>query len=241
MKKLDALLKKRKTIAFLDLEGTQITHEIIEIGLVKVSLKEDHSIKKEFKGLKLFVHPKGSVGNVVTNLTGITDSFLRKEGITYQEAISKIKAYMGQDYEKGLFMVYGNQDAVMFINSYKKNGESSFEDSRFMASRCVDMSKFFQNFFSGKNGNPISLEKLCERLEVKYRGKAHDALSDAYALLDCYKAFISKPEIVESNYKISLFEKTSYPYSIRRVLTELANGNTVTPEQFDEFIKGDLK
>ena len=53
MKKLDTLLKKRKTIAFLDLEGTQLTHEIIEVGLVKVTLNPDNSIKKEYKGLKL--------------------------------------------------------------------------------------------------------------------------------------------------------------------------------------------
>ena len=119
--------------------------------------------------------------------------------------------------------------------------ETNFEDSRFLASKCIDMSKFFQNYFSGKNGNPISLEKLCEKLEIKYRGKAHDALTDAYALLDCYKAFLSKSDLVKKNYKLSLSEKTNYPYSIRRVINELNNGNIVTPEQFEEFISGDLK
>lgn len=241
MKKLDTLLKKRKTIAFLDLEGTQLTHEIIEVGLVKVTLNPDNSIKKEYKGLKLYVLPKSHVGSVVTHLTGITDSLVKREGIHYSEAISKIKGYMGEDYEKCIFMVYGNQDAAMFINTYKKNMETNFEDSRFLASRCIDMSKFFQNYFSGKNGNPISLEKLCEKLEVKYRGKAHDALTDAYALLDCYKAFLSKSDLVKKNYKLSLSEKTNYPYSIRRVINELNNGNIVTPKQFEEFISGDLK
>ena len=79
MKKLDTLLKKRKTIAFLDLEGTQLTHEIIEVGLVKVTLNPDNSIKKEYKGLKLYVLPKSHVGSVVTHLTGITDSLVKRE------------------------------------------------------------------------------------------------------------------------------------------------------------------
>lgn len=241
MKDLKNIIKKRKIVAFLDLEGTQISHEIIEIGLVKVSLKDDLSIKKEYKGLKLFVLPKKPIGNIVTSLTGLTDNYVKKEGIPFKDALSQIKKYMGSDYEKSLFFTYGNQDAVMFIKSYNENKDASFIDARFMASHCYDLSKFFSTYFSGKDGNPISLEKLAKSLNVAYRGNAHDALIDAYALLDIYKAYLNKKELVAKNYQESLANKTSWPKCIRKIILDLNNGKAVAPEQFKKYIEEELK
>lgn len=241
VKDLKNILKKRKIVAFLDLEGTQTSHEIIEIGLVKVSLKEDLSIKKEYKGLKLFVLPKKKIGNVVTSLTGLTDNYVKKEGIPFKNALTQIKKYMGSDYEKSLFFTYGNQDGVMFIKSYEENKDASFIDARFMASHCYDLSKFFSIYFSGKDGNPISLEKLANSLNVKYRGNAHDALIDAYALLDVYKAYLEKKELVADNYRQSLSNKNSFPKCIKRLIQDLNNNKSVTLEQFKKYIEEELK
>ena len=219
MKDLKNILKKRKIVAFLDLEGTQTSHEIIEIGLVKVSLKEDLSIKKEYKGLKLFVLPKKKIGNVVTSLTGLTDNYVKKEGIPFKNALTQIKKYMGSDYEKSLFFTYGNQDGVMFIKSYEENKDASFIDARFMASHCYALSKFFS----------------------KYRGNAHDALIDAYALLDVYKAYLEKKELVADNYRQSLSNKNSFPKCIKRLIQDLNNNKSVTLEQFKKYIEEELK
>ena len=46
MKYLEKHLNKRKILCFLDLEGTQFSHEMIALGAVKVDIKKDGSIKK---------------------------------------------------------------------------------------------------------------------------------------------------------------------------------------------------
>lgn len=46
MKSLFKLIGKRKTIIFLDLEGTQFSHEMIAFGAVRVDLDKNYKVKK---------------------------------------------------------------------------------------------------------------------------------------------------------------------------------------------------
>lgn len=46
MKALNKHLNNVKTLCFLDLEGTQFSHEMIAIGAVKVSIRKDGSVKR---------------------------------------------------------------------------------------------------------------------------------------------------------------------------------------------------
>ena len=46
MQALEKILKGRKSLCFIDLEGTQFSHEMIAIGAVKVDVRRDGSIKK---------------------------------------------------------------------------------------------------------------------------------------------------------------------------------------------------
>ena len=54
VKQLERALRGKKVLVFLDLEGTQFTHEMIEIGAYKVFLKDDSILegtKKAPQGL----------------------------------------------------------------------------------------------------------------------------------------------------------------------------------------------
>ena len=46
MRILNNIVQGHSQLAFLDLEGTQFTHEMIAIGIVKVDIRKDGTIKK---------------------------------------------------------------------------------------------------------------------------------------------------------------------------------------------------
>lgn len=115
MKALRKALGGRKVLAFMDLEATQFSHEIIEIGLIKVLINDDLTVKKALKGLKVYVKPKGKIGDLVSRLTGITEDRIEKEGVRFARAQKMVEDYLGKDYRSCLFVTYGNQDAMMFI------------------------------------------------------------------------------------------------------------------------------
>ena len=91
MKNLKRIVGNRKTLVFIDLEGTQFSHEMIAIGAVKVDLHKDCSVKKIHKGYYTLVLPKNKIGRVVTDLTGLTDAEVKKDGIRFRAAIQNFK------------------------------------------------------------------------------------------------------------------------------------------------------
>ena len=107
MKSLVKILNHRKHILFIDLEGTQFTHEMIAFGAIKVDLDDNGNIKKVYPGIKEYVKPVGAIGKYVEQLTGINQDLLNKKGISYKEAIEKIKKYCGSSFEKMAFMKIG--------------------------------------------------------------------------------------------------------------------------------------
>ena len=78
MKKLAKATRGRKHLIFLELEGTQFSHELIAIGAIKATIKTDGTIKKLYPGFKHYVLASQNVGNYVEKLTGITDDLLAR-------------------------------------------------------------------------------------------------------------------------------------------------------------------
>ena len=74
MKKLLKLVDPYQTLVFLDLEGTQFSHEMIALGAVKVRLHKNKTIKRFTKSMKVYVKPHEKIGRIVENLTKITGS-----------------------------------------------------------------------------------------------------------------------------------------------------------------------
>ena len=87
MKSLAKLLNNRKHILFIDLEGTQFTHEMIAFGAVKVDLDNDGNIKKVYPGIKEYVKPIGAIGKFVEQLTGINQDLLNKNSFLWVSLI----------------------------------------------------------------------------------------------------------------------------------------------------------
>ena len=240
MKQLLKALRGRQCLVFLDVEATQIHHEIIEIGAVKALLDEQGRIKKQFKGFKTYVKPKEKIGSFVSTLTGITESLIEKKGIRFAKAQEMLSRYAGADYPSCLFVTYGTQDAQMFINSAEANLDSSIIMARDLAHRVFDFEAFLNRYVPGKDGNPLSQSKALNLFELEEIGQAHDALTDATNLLRLYQAFLSRKDIVLREYLQLLAAYRKGPNPLRRVLEAIVKGETVDLPRLEQFAKEDL-
>ncbi|MDO5330386.1 MAG: exonuclease domain-containing protein [Bacillota bacterium] len=238
MRLLEKELKDKRVLVFLDLEGTQISHEMIEIGAYKVYLKNDLSVRKIMPGFKSYVKAKHPVGRIVTELTGITDAQIKKEGKPFRVVQESFKKYVGKDWTKCRFVTFGNHDCHIIMQTVMNNLDCNDMDGKFMVSHCFDFARFIACFIRDENGNNYSLSNYLKLFGVPFEGVAHDALADAYNLVDLYKAFLANHKLVEQEYKKTVVLKNSHlPEPIRLVMKDLRDGKTVTAEQYDSYIK----
>ncbi|MBO4540775.1 MAG: exonuclease domain-containing protein, partial [Bacilli bacterium] len=235
-------LRGRKTLVFMDLEGTQFSHEMIEIGAYKVVLRDDLTIKKVFPGFKSYVFPKARIGKLVTDLTGITEEMIDKEGKPYRVVQQSFRKYVGKDFEKALFVTFGSHDYVIINASAENNMDASMDQARFVTHHAFDFAQWLAGFVRDQNGNNYSLANYLKIFGLPFEGKAHDALVDARNLVDLYKAVLAHPEVLKENYKELVARKNGHlPEPVRKVMQALQEGKTITPEDYDGFVEDYLR
>ena len=241
MKKIETHLKGRKYILFIDFEGTQFSHEMIAIGAVLATLDKKNRIKSLKEPFKVYVKAKNKIGNYVTELTKITEEMLKKEGVSFNEALLSLKKYLGTKWRKSLFVTYGNHDmrilnqSIAYNFQYPKDFCSQFHKSYW------DFAAFLSDFLRDEKGNPYSLVRSCELFNVEVAEPTHDPRSDAINLARLYDAFIANYDIVHENYKRAIVYTHHLPEPLKMVVDKLNKGETITPEIYDELIKEYLK
>lgn len=242
MNNIEKLLKGNKYICFLDFEGTQFSHEMIALGAIFVSLDRFGRIKKEKEPFKLFVKPKNRIGTIVKELTGITDEQVEKEGVSFKVALEKLKKYIGVHFLKCSFITYGNHDMKILSESISHNLEFPKEICYQIRKNYIDFGAFFAEYVKDAKGNNLSLIHACELFGVDIFGPAHDPAADAINLARLYDAFLKERQIVEEKYWNNLkYSIGRYPVPIQKALRKLLNHESVTKEEFEEFMKGYLK
>ncbi len=242
MKALEKKLLEHRCLVFIDIEGTQATHEIIEIGAYKVILRDDLTVKKVFKPYHAYVLAKHRVGPIVTKLTGITDLQLRREGIPFRTMQVQLKKYIGKDFRNPLFVSYGPTDAQMFLASSENNMDASTEEARWVARHFFDLANFIGQFVRDEKSNTIfSLTNALKIYGVDFEGTAHNAQDDAYNLLLLYQAFLEKRDITLQRYMKVLARTSHLPEPVAEVINKLSNKETVTPDSFRKIVEDSLK
>lgn len=240
MKDLKRLIGDRRTLLFFDLEATQFSHEMIEIGAIRVTIKDDYTFKKVFKPYHAYVHPKHRIGSVVTKLTGITEETLEK-AISYREVLNGLKKYLGKEFGKTVFVCYGDQDPRILQATVENNLDADKETSRFIMKHCMDFLKFFSQYVRDEKNCMLSLSRACEVMAIPFKGKAHGALADTENLMNLYDAFLKNPQMVEGEYRKLLGRGASLPTPVAQVIARLNKGETVTPEIYQQIVKESLK
>ncbi len=241
MNALRKAIRDKKVLVFFDLEGTQLSHEMIEIGAYSVLLHDDLSIKNINEPFKRYVKAQSPVGKVVTELTGITDKKLHDEGVLFPKAFSEFEHYLKKYEDKCVFVAFGNQDIKIVETSVYLNGDAGLSFSRKMKKNYLDFSAFISGYIKDEHGNPYSLTNYLKLFSIPFEGHAHDAVADAYNLIELYKAFLTKKDIVREEYEKTLSRLHHLPRPIATIVSKLQNGETVTPEDFDKAVEDSLR
>lgn len=239
--KIKKYINKRKTICFLDLEGTQFSHECIAIGALLAKIDKDGFIKETKKPFKIYVQPKNIIGRYVEGLTGITPEIISKLGVSFSSAVSELKKNLGIHFKSSLYMTYGNHDMVIINSSIQHNIDSPIEDLRYIQKNHCDFHNVFQQYVRDDKNNSLSLIHACEMFDCLSEGKHHDPTNDAINLANLYNAFLKRKDIVFERYKLILANCSSLPNPIQAVIKKLLNDENVTPSDFEKEIKKELK
>ena len=237
MEKLRKLLKGHKYICFLDFEGTQFSHEMIAFGAVFVTLDKNGLIAKEKKPIRKYVKCKNKIGKFVSNLTGITEKDLEKYGVDFATAIKEIKKYCGLNFKKTSFMTFGNHDIRILNQSSSYNLNSPKELVDIIRKNYIDFQSIISEFIKYNNGNPLSLTHYLELFGIEFDGKAHDPMYDAVNLAKLYSVFLKEKDIVLEQYCKVLNRSNIGPEPVNKAIKKLLNGESVSPEEFKQFIK----
>lgn len=241
MKDLEKRIQNHRSLCFLDLEGTQFSHEMIAIGAVKVDLRKDMTIRKYHKGYYSLVKAKNKVGRVVNDLTGITDDDLKKNGKPFRVVVNELKQYLGRAFSKTIFVTFGNHDLRILAQSLAYNLDAPKEDVHLMIKHSFDLSDFISTFVKDEKGNTYSLANMLKVFGVEFKGTQHNAYNDALNLAYLYDAFLKNPMIVKSEYKKVLSKMHHLPLPIQKAIEKLSKGMSVSPSDFDMMIEDSIK
>jgi inhibitor of KinA sporulation pathway (predicted exonuclease) len=241
MKALDKALHGKRVAIFLDLEGTQFTHEMIEIGAYSVILNDDLSVKNINQGFTRYVKAHNQVGPVVTRLTGITEKTLVDKGELFPAVFSAFHHYVSKYHDKAVYITFGNQDLRIIQESVFFNGDAGKDFMHDISRNYLDYSSFISTYVKDDNNNCLSLSNYLNLFNVPFKGQAHDALADAYNLIMLYNAFVKQSDFVAKQYEKTLSNLSHLPSPIQKVMSKLSKGEDVTYVEYQEAVKGALK
>ena len=237
MKKALQCLKGSRYICFLDFEGTQFSHEMIAIGAVLASLDKKGNIKRLKEPFKIYVRAKNKIGSYVTNLTGITEELLAKEGVSFYKAMNELRNYCGSAFKKSTFITFGNHDMRILNQSCSYNLDLPKNEVSQIQHHYFDFILLIGEFIRDIHGNPLSLLNYCKLFGIPEEGEAHSPDADALNLAHLYQAFISNTDLVLEEYLKLLANQRHLPPPISEAVLALASGKDFTASQFKESAK----
>lgn len=237
MKKLARLLANRKTVVFMDLEGTQQSHELIAFAAIKADLNHDLTIKKTYKGIFHYVRPKKEVGKYVTQLTKITEIDVVDKGISYAKAIQKLRTYVGHKFNQCAFIVFGNHDARILHQSFHYSPDADEASVKTITRQLIDYSLFLGEFIKDANGNPLSLINNLLVFNQPFVGDHHQPLDDAKNLMILYRKVLENKDIVLTSYLKVLLQLRHLPEPVKQVIQTLLKNETMDQPKFIQHVK----
>ena len=237
MKKVNRILKGRKYICFLDFEGTQFSHEMIAFGAYFTYLNKNGEIVKSKNPIRSYVKCKNSIGKFVRELTGITEKDLDKYGVDFATAINQIKKYCGFNFKKTVFVTFGNHDIRILNQSCSYNLNAPTEICDIIKKNYFDFQPVISEFVKDDHGNPLSLAHYLEVFGVEFDGTAHDPMYDAVNLAKLYSVFLKEKDIVLNEYCKVLNRSNVGPEPVNKAIKKLLNGESITPEEFKDYIR----
>lgn len=239
MRLLKEEIGERRELVFLDLEGTQLSHETIAIGACKYFCGPDllPLPGKKIQVFKRLIKPQSPVGGVVTILTGITDDRLKTEGITFHKALVELMTFTKCTGKK-VYITFGNQDLNMLYQSKVRANDQLCQDFYDHIKRnWFDMQAFVSRFVHDERHMTFSQPKLLEIYEAKNLQHAHDPLYDAENLMNLFIQVIKRPDITLREFKKNLLTSKDFFIISKPFIDDLCNGKDVSAVDFNKAIE----
>lgn len=159
-----------------ELKDIELENEIIEIGAIKV----DQYMKPIFE-MREYIKPTifPVINPKVTEITKIDSNILNENGISFEEAINKLKGM----FEKGDVLCSWAKDDVaeIIINAnYHEYKDLNWLD------RYLDIQEYASRILAHKKA--LGLKTALDELKIRVdETKLHDALNDAFYTLEVFK------------------------------------------------------
>lgn len=239
MRLLKEEIGEPRELVFLDLEGTQLSHETIAIGACKYFCGPDllPLPGKKIQVFKRLIKPQSPVGGVVTVLTGITDDRLKTEGITFHKALVELMTFTKCTGKK-VYITFGNQDLNMLYQSKIRANDQLCQDFYDHIKRnWFDMQAFVSRFVHDERHMTFSQPKLLEIYEAKNLQHAHDPLYDAENLMNLFIQVIKRPDITLREFKKNLLTSKDFFIISKPFIDDLCNGKDVSAVDFNKAIE----
>ena len=239
MRLLKEEIGEPRELVFLDLEGTQLSHETIAIGACKYFCGPDllPLPGKKIQVFKRLIKPQSPVGGVVTVLTGITDDRLKTEGITFHKALVELMTFTKCTGKK-VYITFGNQDLNMLYQSKIRANDQLCQDFYDHIKRnWFDMQAFVSRFVHDERHMTFSQPKLLEIYEAKNLQHAHDPLYDAENLMNLFIQVIKRPDITLREFKKNLLTSKDFFIISKPFIDDLCNGKDVYSKDFNKAIE----
>lgn len=239
MRLLKEEIGEPRELVFLDLEGTQLSHETIAIGACKYFCGPDllPLPGKKIQVFKRLIKPQSPVGGVVTILTGITDDRLKTEGITFHKALVELMTFTKCTGKK-VYITFGNQDLNMLYQSKVRANDQLCQDFYDHIKRnWFDMQAFVSRFVHDERHMTFSQPKLLEIYEAKNLQHAHDPLYDAENLMNLFIQVIKRPDITLREFRKNLLTSKDFFIISKPFIDDLCNGKDVSAIDFNKAIE----
>lgn len=243
MKLLKDLIGSPRELIFLDLEGTQLSHETIAIGACSYLCGEDllPLSGKKVKIFKKLVRPEGEVGGVVSVLTGITDERLRQEGVSFHDALSELITFSKCSGKK-TYITFGNQDLNMLYQSKIRSDDQLSNDFyEHIRRNWFDLQAFISRFVHDERHMTFSQSRLLQIYEAKDLKHAHDPLYDAENLMNLFVQVINRPDITLREFKKHLLTSKDFSIIQKPFIDDLLSGKDISAKEFNKAIEDYLK
>lgn len=195
--------KEYKNIIIFDFETTGLNSnydEIIEIGAVKL-LNDGSGNFKEVEAIDILVKPSKPIIPKITEITGITNDMLAKDGVSQEEAFNSFSFLIDED---SLLIAYNIAFDLGFLQTlYRRHHDAKYE----ITNDILDVMAVYKD----RHRFPHRLSNAIEKYSVTIPN-SHRASDDARATYAVLKALEEEHDVIDKFINIIGYNP-KYPYN----------------------------
>ena len=196
-----------KNIVVLDIEfvSSRKWNQPFQVSMFSYRLKGDKLEKISDFDIYINLKPGVHLNRYATKVTGISEAYLRKEGLYYKEAtVQSINYLLNFKLEDTLIVGWSPSNDKRMLDILFNGDEQLIDMAAF---NFFDLNKSYNKFRGLDLNRGVSLQKACEDFElqdVEFHNSYYDALSTARLLqkfLDEYGTYETIYEIMNRKVK----------------------------------------